>query len=156
MMVAKSAATAHGKALWDVQQFVDKGLDLLVWGKAIEMLGDQFDHIVSTECHGRLKNAGQGVAAGQCPETLRAVAPHAPHAQQIDVIETQRRDQFAHLRLDVGRLFIPHHETGGRVSANRGGNRGGNRRRIQPFTGPHGTTNATALSSDGARAGEAS
>jgi hypothetical protein len=158
VMVAESAATAPGKTLWDVQQFVDQRLNLLVGGKAIVMLGDQFDHIVGPERHGCLENTRQGVTTGQRPATLRAVAAHTPHARQIDVIETQRRDQFAHLRLDVWGLFIPHHETGERVIADVGADRGGhcedNRRNIQSFTGHHGTTNTTALSSDSARAGK--
>ncbi len=83
--VAFVRAKAPGKALWDVEEFVDQGLLLVRLREGVIPLCDDFDDVSWRKMEGVLPDASEAMDAGNNAPRLRARAAEAIHRSRNDV-----------------------------------------------------------------------
>jgi len=97
---------ASAKDARDMEQLVDQGLDLLLFGKAVKTLRDYLDHVMGGKIHSGLQSLGQAVTAGDDPAAVCSAAPDCPDAMRMDVIPSEGADDPENLTVNLRRREI--------------------------------------------------
>jgi len=95
--------------MWDMQDFMNQYLGLLVFAEPIKPLGEDLDDIMRTLVQGELHNPWKSVTPGDDPSAGGAFTPQAGQPGLIDMGHLELPEDLLHSKINIfGRGIFNH------------------------------------------------